>query len=143
MKERILIIEDERPMRTALQDRLVAQGYRVLTEAEVDEHYEHATGVAITECFAERDPVAIPGVLPHYHAPFTWGLTPQKALDNAVALEMCAEMAVAQLLAGCELTPIPEHLLRKHYTRKHGPDATYGQRSSRRDTERTSEPREE
>lgn len=102
---------------------------RVLTEAEVDEHYEHATGVAITECFAELDPIAIPGVLLHYHAPFTWGLTPDKALDNALALEMCAEMAVAQLRAGRELTPIPEHLLRKHYTRKHGPDATYGQRS--------------
>lgn len=102
---------------------------RVPTEVEVDEHYEHATGVAITECFADRDPVAIPGVLPHYHAPFTWGPTADRALDNALALEMCAEMALAQLLSGHELTPIPEHLRRKHYTRKHGPDATYGQRS--------------
>jgi L-ribulose-5-phosphate 4-epimerase len=100
---------------------------RDLTQQEVDAGYEHATGVVILECFADLDPVAIPAVLPRYHAPFTWGKNATKAVENAIALEMCAEMALAQLAAGKSLTPIPDHILNKHYTRKHGVDAYYGQ----------------
>ncbi len=100
---------------------------RDLTPAEVDGGYEQATGVAIIECFADRDPVAVPAVLQRYHAPFAWGKNATKAVENAIALEMCAEMALAQLAAGHALTPIPDHILNKHYTRKHGADAYYGQ----------------
>jgi L-ribulose-5-phosphate 4-epimerase len=102
---------------------------RALTAKEVDEGYEHATGVAIVECFADLDPVAIPAVLQHFHAPFAWAPSATKAVENAIALEMCAEMALAQLAAGRELSPIPRHILDKHYTRKHGTDAYYGQDS--------------
>ena len=100
---------------------------RDLTKTEVDEGYEHATGLAILECFEGLDPVAIPGVLQRFHAPFTWGKNATKAVDNAIALELCAEMALAQLAAGRDLEPIPQHILDKHYTRKHGKDAYYGQ----------------
>ncbi len=100
---------------------------RVLTAAEVEEGYEHATGLAIIERFANLDPVAIPAVLQHFHAPFTWGPSAASALNNAVALEMCAEMALAQLACNRPLNPIPAHILNKHYTRKHGVDAYYGQ----------------
>lgn len=100
---------------------------RDLTKEEVDQGYEHATGLAILECFRGLDPVAIPGVLQRFHAPFTWGPSATKAVENAIALEMCAEMALAQLAAGRKLAPIPDHILDKHYTRKHGKDAYYGQ----------------
>ncbi len=100
---------------------------RSLTAEEVEGGYEHATGVAIVECFAGLDPIAIPAVLARHHAPFAWGQTVTKAVDNAVALETCAAMALAQLGAGRPLEPIPQHLLDKHYTRKHGSSAYYGQ----------------
>ncbi len=101
---------------------------RVLTPDEVQNRYVEATGDAIVEAFAELDPLAIPGVLVHHHAPFAWGPDVQKAFENALVLDICAEMALAQLAAGRTLDPIPAHLSAFHWNRKHGSNATYGQR---------------
>lgn len=99
---------------------------RVLTEAEVREAYELQTGRVIAECFRNLDPVAVPGALVAYHGPFTWGETPCRAVDNSIALEAIARMA-HNTLALAPPEPMPQHLLEKHHTRKHGPDAYYGQ----------------
>ncbi|MEO1105623.1 MAG: L-ribulose-5-phosphate 4-epimerase AraD [Pseudomonadota bacterium] len=94
----------------------------------VDERYEHNTGVAIADHFSGvgLDPIATPAALLQHHAPFVWGKTVAAALDNAVALEVCAQMALAGWQAGVA-EPMPEHLTRHHQARKHGPNATYGQ----------------
>ena len=100
---------------------------RLLTEAEVDEAYELNTGKVILERFAGRDPLAQPGVLVAGHAPFTWGQTPAKAVDNAVALEAMARMArLTEQLGRRE--PLPAYVGEKHFQRKHGPRAYYGQK---------------
>jgi L-ribulose-5-phosphate 4-epimerase len=105
---------------------------RALTPQEVAEDYEGNTGAAILEHFAEEkiDPVTMPAVLQAYHAPFTWGPTPAAAVENSIALETCAEMALGSLTLHPMLTPLPAHLLDKHHRRKHGPDAYYGQRGN-------------
>lgn len=102
---------------------------RLLTPAEVESGYEANTGVVVEECFRQRglSPDDVPGVLLHGHAPFTWGKTPQKALDNAIALEACAQMAFEMLLLNPNAPPLPPHILNKHWNRKHGPGAYYGQ----------------
>jgi L-ribulose-5-phosphate 4-epimerase len=101
---------------------------RPLTENEVLEAYEVNTGHVIIERFAAIDPIAMPAVLVAGHAPFAWGKNAAKSVENAVALEAVAEMAwgTRQLVS-----PPPElesYVLEKHYRRKHGPDAYYGQR---------------
>lgn len=102
---------------------------RALTPAEVAGDYEGNTGLAIVETFrrAGLDPAGIPGVLQTHHAPFTWGPGPLAALDNSIALEMCARMALGSLQLNPDLQPIPDHILEKHYSRKHGPGSYYGQ----------------
>lgn len=100
---------------------------RALHPDEVRTRYVEATGDAIIEAFAGRDPLAIPATLVHHHAPFAWGLDVAAALESARALEVCAEMALLQLAAGRPLAAIPEHLSAFHWQRKHGADATYGQ----------------
>ena len=102
---------------------------RMLTPDEVAAGYERWTGLAIVETFQSRnlDPVAVPGVLQHGHAPFTWGPHALAALDNSIALEMCARMALDTLRLNPHAAPLPAHLLDKHFLRKHGPDAYYGQ----------------
>jgi L-ribulose-5-phosphate 4-epimerase len=102
---------------------------RLLTKAEIESGYEANTGVVVEECFKQRgvNPDDVPGVLLHGHAPFTWGKTPQKALDNSIALEACAQMAFEMLLLNPSAQPLPEHILNKHWNRKHGPGAYYGQ----------------
>ena len=102
---------------------------RMLTKAEIDAGYEANTGVVVEECFKQCgvNPDGVPGVLLHGHAPFTWGKTPQKALDNSVALEACAQMAFEMLLLNPNAQPLPQHILDKHWNRKHGPGAYYGQ----------------
>ena len=100
---------------------------RALTPDEVNQHYEHSTGIAIVEAFQNLDALKIGAVLLHHHAPFTWGKDVGAALERAQVLEHCAEMALCQLAAGEELKPIPEHISRRHWERKHGADATYGQ----------------
>lgn len=100
---------------------------RALTAAEVESDYEGNTGVVIVERFRGLDPLAMPAVLVAHHAPFTWGPTPRYAVENAVALEAVARMALGTLQLAPAAAPIPAHILQKHYTRKHGPSATYGQ----------------
>lgn len=105
---------------------------RALESNEVAEAYEHNTAKAIIAFLLESqiDPMRIPGVLQHLHAPFTWGTSVESALNNAIALETCAQMALSALASGHTLSPIPDYLLKKHQDRKHGPNATYGQKSS-------------
>lgn len=100
---------------------------RPLTENEVEQSYEANTGQVIIDRFAKLNPVAMPAVLVAGHAPFTWGRTAAKSVENAVALEAVAQMAlgVRQLVA--EPPPLETYVLEKHYQRKHGPDAYYGQ----------------
>ena len=104
---------------------------RVLTSSEVEEAYELNTGKVIVETFKGRDPLAQPGVLVAGHAPFTWGQTPAKAVDNAIALEAMAKMArLTEFLAAAKPAPtLPGYVAEKHYLRKHGPNAYYGQKS--------------
>lgn len=102
---------------------------RALTPGEIDEDYEKNTGLAIVDHFAGENinPIHVPGVLQLHHAPFTWGKTAGNSLDNSIALEMSARMAIDGLLMNPDLEPIPRHILDKHFLRKHGPDAYYGQ----------------
>lgn len=106
---------------------------RPLTAEEVEEAYEANTGHVIVETFVDLDPVAVPGVLLAGHAPFAWGKDAAGSVENAVALEACAEMALDTLLlqssaleAGAE--PVETYVLDKHYYRKHGAGAYYGQK---------------
>ncbi len=101
---------------------------RALTPEEVAEDYEGNTGKAIVERFAGLDPVAMPAVLQLHHAPFTWGKNAMDSVKNSIALESCAEMALGTFHLQADVAAIPSHLLNKHYERKHGPNAYYGQR---------------
>jgi len=100
---------------------------RALTEAEVSEDYETNTGRVIVERFAGLKPAEMPAVLAAHHGPFTWGKDAMDAVRNSVALEAVAEMALKTVLLNPGVGPMPAHVLRKHYTRKHGPNAYYGQ----------------
>lgn len=102
---------------------------RLPTEEDVRERYEHNIGGLIVDRFSDLDPDAIPGVLAEGHGPFTWGPDPRKAVENAVALEAVAQMAAATLALCPEHAPLPSYILDKHYGRKHGPNAYYGQRN--------------
>jgi L-ribulose-5-phosphate 4-epimerase len=101
---------------------------RAMTAAEVGGDYEWATGMAIVERFTGLDPLAVPAVLVRHHGPFVWGASGAKAVENAMALEICAAMAIKTLALNPQAPPAPPHLLEKHFTRKHGPSAYYGQR---------------
>lgn len=103
---------------------------RPLTPEEVDAGYELATGVSIVERFRELDlnPLEMPAILLKHHAPFTWGKTPQYAVDNAIALEMCCKMSLMTWQLNSKAAEIPRHILEKHHQRKHGRDAYYGQK---------------
>lgn len=102
---------------------------RELTPAEVAADYESNTGLAIVECFRERgiDPLAMPGCFQKFHAPFTWGVSALASVKNSVALEVCAEMALGTWQLNAQQKGLPDHLLDKHYLRKHGAGAYYGQ----------------
>lgn len=100
---------------------------RKMTEEEIQRAYEHETGKVIAETFARLDPLAVPGVLVHGHAPFSWGKDPGEAVHNAVVLEEVAKMAHRTLELNPAATPLDQALLDKHYLRKHGKDAYYGQ----------------
>ena len=101
---------------------------RELTPAEVADDYELNTGRVIEERFHDLDAEAFPGVLVSGHGPFTWGGTPRKAVENAVALEQIAAMALDTLRLDPDAEPAPSYVLDKHYFRKHGPGAYYGQK---------------
>ena len=100
---------------------------RKLTENEVKSAYEENTGHVIVETFKELDPSAMPGVLVNGHAPFTWGTDPSEAVHNAVVLEEVAKMAFRTRMLG-KNDPVDQYLLDKHYLRKHGKNAYYGQK---------------
>ncbi len=99
---------------------------RKLTEPEVKDAYEENTGKVIVERFKELDPLAIPGVLISSHAPFAWGKNVHEAMHNAVVIEEVAKMAFRTQVLGNN-QPVDQYLLDKHYLRKHGKDAYYGQ----------------
>jgi len=104
---------------------------RKLTAGEIASDYEWETGNVIVETMRNRDPADCPGVLVNRHAPFTWGRSVAKAVEAAVALECIAHMALVSLQLKPNLEPIEEELLRKHFQRKHGAGAYYGQTPGR------------
>jgi L-ribulose-5-phosphate 4-epimerase len=108
---------------------------RPLTEAEVVVEYEHNTGVVIAEAFSDIDPMAVPGVLVGQHGPFAWGKNPHEAVHNAKVMEEVAKMAFRNETLG-NTKAIDPYLLDKHYMRKHGNDAYYGQINKSYDEER-------
>ena len=101
---------------------------RKLTRAEVEDEYELNTGKVIVETFRELDHLSMPGVLVHGHGPFTWGRDSEEAVHHAVVLEELARMALHTELLGNQ-NALDQFLLDKHYRRKHGKDAYYGQQS--------------
>ena len=103
---------------------------RHLTQAELDEDYEKNTGITIVETFKERglDPMAVPAVLCFSHGPFTWGKDPAQAVYHSVVLEECAKMGLFTKMINPNAAPAPQRMQNKHYMRKHGPNAYYGQK---------------
>lgn len=102
---------------------------RGLTKEEIDEAYEKNTGLVIIETFEERglNPMYTPGVLCVNHGPFTWGKDAHEAVHNAVVLEEVAKMAFRTELINPKVTPAPDRIRDKHFFRKHGENAYYGQ----------------
>ncbi len=102
---------------------------RCLTRGEIDEGYERNTGLLIVSEFLrmQLDPAAMPAVLLKNHGPFTWGKTPEDAVHAAVVLEECAKMAYRAEQINPSIQPAPQELQDKHYQRKHGKNAYYGQ----------------
>ena len=103
---------------------------RFMTDEEIKGSYELETGKVIVEEFQKReiDPERVPGALVHSHGPFTWGSDGFNAVHNAVVLEECAKMnAIAMLVKNPEIGSMQQTLLEKHFNRKHGPGAYYGQ----------------
>ncbi|HLN55591.1 MAG TPA: L-ribulose-5-phosphate 4-epimerase [Bacteroidales bacterium] len=100
---------------------------RKLTEQEIKTQYELNTGKVIAGTFLNLDPMAVPSVLIHSHGPFCWGEDPEKAVYNAIALEEIARMAFNTVMLG-RTEPVEQELLDKHFKRKHGSDAYYGQK---------------
>lgn len=102
---------------------------RKLTAKEVDSDYEINTGRVIIERLERKDPLAVPSVLVNSHGPFSWGIDAEEAVYNAVALEEIARMAFYTVLLG-KSEPVDKYLMNKHYTRKHGKKAYYGQKKN-------------
>lgn len=100
---------------------------RMLTPEEINGAYEKETGTVIVECLEGKDPMAVPAVLVQSHGPFTWGKDGKEAVHNAVVLEEVAFMAYHALQLNPSVERIPQTILDKHYYRKHGENAYYGQ----------------
>lgn len=103
---------------------------RPMKEAEIKGEYELETGNVIVETFQNKqiNPVQMPGVLVHSHAPFVWGKDPDNAVHNAVVLEEVAKMAINMVTINPATEPMDQHLLDRHFLRKHGANAYYGQK---------------
>jgi L-ribulose-5-phosphate 4-epimerase len=99
-----------------------------LTTEEIAGPYEHNTGLVIVRRFRGLDPLAMPAVLVAQHGPFTWGTGPEQAVENAVVLEQVAQMAYGTVALNGQQRAVAPALLDKHYLRKHGKNAYYGQR---------------
>lgn len=100
---------------------------RLMTDTEIEGEYERETGRVIAESFAGISPLQRPGVLVRNHGPFSWGRDAEEAVHNAVVMEELAFMAWHNLLMQPDISPMQRVLLDKHYLRKHGPGAYYGQ----------------
>jgi len=100
---------------------------RKMTKAEIEGEYEKETGTVIIETFKDKDPDAIPAVLVHSHGPFTWGRDAMDAVHNAVVLDEIAFMNFHTLMLEPNIQPMQQELADKHYLRKHGTNAYYGQ----------------
>ncbi|MDI5906612.1 class II aldolase/adducin family protein, partial [Streptomyces sp. 12257] len=100
---------------------------RDLTPEQCAKDYEYNTGVVIVDLLGEEDQraVEVPAALVANHGPFTWGTTARKSLEHAIICEAVADIAL-HTLSLSPAAPPPAHLLKRHYTRKHGPDAYYG-----------------
>ncbi|MCL6633898.1 MAG: L-ribulose-5-phosphate 4-epimerase [Alicyclobacillus herbarius] len=101
---------------------------RAMTDDEIGGDYEYETGRVIVETLGDTDPLSMPGVLVRSHAPFCWGKDAADAVHNAVVLEEVAKLAYHALALNPNLAPMQQSLLDKHYLRKHGKNAYYGQR---------------
>lgn len=100
---------------------------REMTAAEIREAYEENTGKVIAQTFKDIDADMMPGVIVKHHGPFTWGKSPMEAVHNSVVLEEVSKMAYYAFQLSPGLTAIPQVLLDKHFLRKHGANAYYGQ----------------
>ena len=105
---------------------------RLMKPAEIQSEYEANTGLVVAETFQARDPLSCPGVLVASHGPFTWGQTPAKAVENASVLEHLARLAGETLRIFPSVQPMQQVLMEKHFFRKHGPGAYYGQKTGTR-----------
>ncbi|MCS3425604.1 L-ribulose-5-phosphate 4-epimerase [Rahnella sp. BIGb0603] len=101
---------------------------RPLSRHEVNGEYELETGKVIAAALTGIDPLHMPGILVAQHGPFCWGATPEQAVHNAVVLEEVAKMAWITGSIRRNQTPMDDYLMQKHFSRKHGPDAYYGQK---------------
>jgi L-ribulose-5-phosphate 4-epimerase len=101
---------------------------RLMKDEEIASEYEANTGHVIVERFAGLNPLHFPGVLVASHAPFVWGETPDKAVENALVLENMARLASETLRIRADVESMQQVLLDKHFLRKHGPGAYYGQK---------------
>ncbi len=102
---------------------------RPLSRVEVETNYEKNAGVAITEQYEELgiEPTEYPGAILAHHGPFTWGINPVDAANNALIVENIAKMAINSRNINSSISPIPEYIIQKHHLRKHGLNAYYGQ----------------
>ncbi|PLK95180.1 L-ribulose-5-phosphate 4-epimerase, partial [Klebsiella pneumoniae] len=101
---------------------------RALSAQEVDEAYELNTGQVIIEALGEANPLHTPGIVVYQHGPFAWGKDAHEAVHNAVVMEEVARMAWIARGINPQLQPIDSWLMNKHFQRKHGPNAYYGQK---------------
>ena len=101
---------------------------RLLTENEIEENYEKNTGLVIVETIGDENPLFVPGILCSNHGPFTWGKDAHDAVHNAVVLEEVAKMASCTESINKSSSKAPQSMQDKHFMRKHGPNAYYGQK---------------
>ena len=100
---------------------------REMTDEEINGNYEEETGNVIVETFGDKDPDMIPGCLVMSHGPFVWGTDPKNAVHNSVVMEEVAQMDYHAMMLNPNIGPMKQELLDRHYLRKHGPGAYYGQ----------------
>jgi L-ribulose-5-phosphate 4-epimerase len=100
---------------------------RPLTDEECGDEYERLTGAAIVEALDGRNPAEVPAALVASHGAFAWGASAAEAVAHGAALEQIAQLALATVLLDARAPSVPDALLERHFRRKHGPNAYYGQ----------------